>query len=270
MKIEKVKYWVTEQHDYQMISATYSKQQFSKHYHDFYVIGINTSGCHKFYYRGSQWIAPPNHIAVVCPGEIHTGKSASEDLWVYRAIYPTRNQLQSMFESVHSEKTPLLFFSNPIIKDYQLSNIFLRFHRLFEKRQSGLEVDCLLYIFFNLLKQRHSNLNPVEHLADLSLAIKKIKDYIIEFYDNNISLDEISKISGLSKFYLIRKFYKYIGLTPHVFQNNVRIKKALELLRDNKNIAQVACITGFSDQAHLTRWFKRITGITPGLYIKNM
>ena len=66
----------------------------------------------------------------------------------------------------------------------------------------------------------------------------------------------------------MRVFRKVLGLPPHAYLVQVRITQAKKLLASGMAIAEVAAETGFSDQSHLHRHFKRIVGVTPGQYVK--
>jgi AraC-like DNA-binding protein len=57
-----------------------------------------------------------------------------------------------------------------------------------------------------------------------------------------------------------------MGLAPHAYFEQVRVNRARRLLRAGASIADVAMDLGFSDQSHLNRHFKKLTGITPGTY----
>lgn len=81
-----------------------------------------------------------------------------------------------------------------------------------------------------------------------------------------ISLDEMAKALYLSKFQFIRSFKHSVGLTPHQFQIQNRIRKAQHLLIDNRNITEVALATGFCDQSHFIKHFKKYIGLTPTVY----
>jgi transcriptional regulator GlxA family with amidase domain len=61
-------------------------------------------------------------------------------------------------------------------------------------------------------------------------------------------------------------FAKEVGVTPHIYQIQVRLQKATELLATGCSIAEVALATGFCDQSHLQKLFKKKFGITPGQY----
>jgi AraC-like DNA-binding protein len=58
-------------------------------------------------------------------------------------------------------------------------------------------------------------------------------------------------------------------MTPHAYQTKIRIRRAKSLLHAGLPITAVAAEAGFYDQAHLTRHFKRIVGLTPGRYLKD-
>ena len=97
-------------------------------------------------------------------------------------------------------------------------------------------------------------------------GVKRARRYLVERFNESVTLAELAQVAGMSRFHLIRQFSKQTGLSPHAFQVHVRIERARMLLRNGFLPVEVAMLVGFSDQAHLTRHFKRIWGITPGAY----
>lgn len=81
-----------------------------------------------------------------------------------------------------------------------------------------------------------------------------------------VTLEDICAASGLSRAYLIRAFGKRFGLSPHAYLLDLRVQHARALLRAGRPIAEVALESGFADQAHLQRAFKRHLAMTPGHY----
>ena len=79
-------------------------------------------------------------------------------------------------------------------------------------------------------------------------------------------MDSLARMAGIGVFKLIRAFDAFTGLTPYAYIEQVRIHHAAELLRNGMGASLVACHTGFSDQAHLTRHFKRVLGVPPATY----
>ena len=86
--------------------------------------------------------------------------------------------------------------------------------------------------------------------------------------ENPFPVEELSRRVFVSQYYLIREFKKRFGLTPHQYQMQNRVRKAQHLLLEGRSIAEVALITGFCDQSHFDRWFRKMLGITPSDYIE--
>jgi AraC-like DNA-binding protein len=80
------------------------------------------------------------------------------------------------------------------------------------------------------------------------------------------ALAELATMTGLSQFAVLRSFRAETGLPPHAYLNQLRVRQARTLLDQGITPADVAFETGFADQAHLTRHFKRVVGVPPGAY----
>jgi AraC-like DNA-binding protein len=85
----------------------------------------------------------------------------------------------------------------------------------------------------------------------------------------NVTLPELARFAGLSPFHLCRVFRASVGMTPHAYQTHLRVRRAKSLLRAGLPIALAATETGFYDQAHLTRDFKRIVRVPPGRFSRD-
>ena len=84
------------------------------------------------------------------------------------------------------------------------------------------------------------------------------------------SVVQLAAELGTNRFTLMRDFKRRFATTPHAFLLTLRVERARELLARGSNIAEVALACGFSDQAHLTRCFKRVVGVTPGEYARRV
>lgn len=90
----------------------------------------------------------------------------------------------------------------------------------------------------------------------------------METPETYLSIDDMANEICISSFHMIRQFKKDVGLTPHQFQIQCRIRKAQKMLLSNKTIAEVALDMGFFDQSHFVKCFKKIVGMTPASYQK--
>jgi AraC-like DNA-binding protein len=83
---------------------------------------------------------------------------------------------------------------------------------------------------------------------------------------DNVTLDELAQATGLERFALLRAFARSYGLPPHAWVIQERVRRAQALLRSGASPAAAAVEVGFADQSHLSRHFRRLTGLTPGCY----
>jgi len=81
-----------------------------------------------------------------------------------------------------------------------------------------------------------------------------------------LPLAGLAAISGLSVWRFATVFRERIGMAPHRYVNLQRVRHAQALLRQGATLASAASESGFCDQSHLSRRFKRLCGMTPGQY----
>lgn len=94
--------------------------------------------------------------------------------------------------------------------------------------------------------------------------LKLVLDYMHEYFVASVSIAELAQLVDLSASQFARLFRRSTDMSPHQYLLSRRIEKAQELLRrKGESLAAVAAATGFADQSHLTRVFKRVTGVTP-------
>lgn len=117
------------------------------------------------------------------------------------------------------------------------------------------------------LLKHYSTSHPVAGGCQGGIPQQKLRlilDHLNDRISESISLDELAAIAGWSRYHFIRQFKHSTGLAPHQFLLNLRVERAGNLLRNCAiPVADVALRTGFSDQSHLTRIFKKHFGLTP-------
>jgi AraC-like DNA-binding protein len=73
-------------------------------------------------------------------------------------------------------------------------------------------------------------------------------------------------VTGRSRFAVHRAFTHVYGMPPSDYQRQLRLREARALIAAGTPISEAAAVAGFSDQSHLSRWFVRYYGVTPGRY----
>jgi AraC-like DNA-binding protein len=138
-----------------------------------------------------------------------------------------------------------------------------KFHKT-EKHTQNSGEHLLIEVFEKFLKQKSSKKIP-------SWA-KELKEIIQDQIDTNISLKQLSQDLEINPAYLSREFSKYFdNLSFGDYIRKLRIEKAIEYLKNsNYSLTKIAYLTGFSDQSHFTRIFKKHTGQNPSSFRKKL
>jgi AraC family transcriptional regulator len=100
-------------------------------------------------------------------------------------------------------------------------------------------------------------------------AVAEALQYIQKNYSRDVRLSEIAAAVHVSPFHLARLFKQTLGVSPYQHVLQVRVANARHLLTAGSgpgSLAEIAAAVGFADQSHLSRHFKRITGVTPGQF----
>jgi AraC-like DNA-binding protein len=111
---------------------------------------------------------------------------------------------------------------------------------------------------------RCGTLPPVP--APDNAATARVYEYLARHFAEEVPLARLAAIAALSPFHLARRFTRDRGLSPHACQTLLRLQAAKRLLKAGRSPADAALETGFFDQSHFHRHFRRLVGMTPGRY----
>ncbi len=255
--------------DLEMLHATYITYAFSRHAHEGFGIAIVEAGAMEFEYRGATHIAPAGSVVVMHPGEVHTGQAVLETGWTYRTLLPAVGWLQQAAGELAERPSNIPYFSSPVIHNARLNQQFVALHRTLEISPSPLEREsCFLWNMTHLVGNYASDRPSVKSVGKEPHAVQQVRDYLIAHHTDNPWLSELAALVNLNPLRLLRVFRKQVGLPPHAYLNQVRVRKAKQLLVAGWSITDTALETGFTDQSHLHRHFKKTVGVTPGQYMR--
>lgn len=107
-----------------------------------------------------------------------------------------------------------------------------------------------------------------ESMAELSGAqLQRVEEFLQGNLDGNFKFEQLGASVGLSRTLFFERFKRTKNLSPNQYLQLLRVERAKQLLRDDRlPMAEIALISGFPDQAYMTRVFGRVTGTTPGRY----
>ena len=252
----------------ELLRAEHLAQSFPKHTHECYAVGVIERGALGFSYRGENVVAASGDISLCIPGEAHTGRPAAPEGWAYRMFYLDAPVLQKVASEMAEGPRDVPFFRSGVITDDILAGQVRALHRQLEGADAPrLEGETRLLDVLAGLITRHADAPPPSRRGGREpQAVTQVKRYLGDHYAEDVSLERLTHLTGLSRHYLVHVFGEATGVPPHAYLRQVRVERAKTLLATGHAVAEVAVMTGFTDQSHLTRWFKRLWGVTPGQY----
>lgn len=238
-----------------------TEHSFPRHSHDQFGIGVMTMGAQRSWSSLGKVESRVGDIIMVNPGEMHDGVPMG-GVRGWHIVYLDPGLVM---REVASEIATTGFEIRPVAQDPQLGGEILRFFQeLSEPDLDHFAREEALLCFLMRVLQRHGMDGPrdANKTPSTVLAIQRLEDES----ENPVSLAALADLCGLSRFQLLRSFSREMGVTPHAYLIQLRVRKARRLLAIGKHPVEAALLTGFADQSHLTRAFVRQFGVTPGRY----
>jgi AraC-like DNA-binding protein len=246
----------------ELVNARFLTRRSAPHCHRELEIGVVTAGNRQVHCRGRVFHATQGSILVFAPGEVHSGTPDGSQGSEYRAFLIPEDRL-GQWLSVPDEST---VFHSPVISDRLLASRLLRSHHALSRPggETDRSQDGALLATVDALRRLHRR--PPDERSRTSRRVGVVREFLHQHYAERIRLESLAGLAGLSVYHLIRVFRAATGLSPYAYLGQVRVHRAAELLRDGMAVSMVAATTGFADQSHLTRLFKRLVGVPPGEY----
>lgn len=237
---------------------------YARHSHEIFSIGAITAGrCNYLHEKTSHGIGAGT-VVVMNPGDVHACNPVDDQLWSYVMLYVDAQWLAGLgldedhngvfrpVAATHSQ-SPALF-----------NGLTCLYAQLVDPHLEVLAKHEAAIVFFSMMQQALGS--PVVLRKVASQRVERAAEYIDTHYLRTIRLQDICAAASLSEAYLIRAFEQHYHMTPHAYLINRRIQHAQTQLREGAPIADIAQQTGFADQSHFQRAFKKHLAITPGQY----
>ncbi|MCA8272268.1 AraC family transcriptional regulator [Burkholderia sp. AU30280] len=275
--------------DADLLTATYREHTFAPHWHDAYTIPVILEGAERFTYRGSGYVAETGSVPVINPGEVHTGSRAADEGWCYRVSYMPVEFIRELTSAIAGRPQDAPWFAPGVIRDADLATRLTLAHRMMEagseralpsqahgqpaddpaggapRIYDPLAAETAMLDALSTLIVRHADALPrPAPLAADEPRVDAMRERLAADLMCTVTLDEVAQAAGLSPFHAARLFTRTTGMPPHAWRNQLRLQRALAPLRAGVPVADVAAASGFVDQSHFTRHFKRMFGVPPG------
>ncbi len=210
---------------------------------------------------GDLWLLPASSSSGLWAWE------STDEAMMFTIDPPLLDRIALVSDCANSsglELKPLVYQHDP-----QLLSIAQSFKQ--EMTQGGiasqLYTDALALQFTIHLLRHYTthSLTPKHYPGGLSRQqVKCLIDYMQINLDRSIHLEELATLLNMSQYHFCRLFKRSIGVSPHQFVIQQRVDRAKQMLqKSDRSVLDVAINCGFTDSSHLTRHFRKFTGVTP-------
>jgi len=215
----------------------------------------------------------PGIISILNPNIAHCVEVLNKNSYGDYVLHVDTKWCTELQQEVFNHNNDFTPFSSPIVDDFEiytqyinLCNKLLDNSTILEKEEKLIEFMTNILIYdssqtTNLTVQAEPNKNEIS---------KQIKSYLDSNFLNEITLKDISSKLDLSIVHIIRLFKKEYQLPIHSYILNKKVHKARELLSEDISLVDVAHESGFYDQSHFHKSFKRVFSISPKEYQDNL
>ena len=266
------KVWQPSSYEGMEIGIKNSKSglRFPKHYMQDYTIVLNGKGEGKVNY-GSQHYNFNNIDRLVFlqnPGNVFSGQFWGENgtsgacLVLSRSLF---SRVQNMLDLKGNA-----FFSSMLLSEKTntyIAKFVAESIRTFVTPTSRLERDSKLLSLIEAVLKYGSDISIAQnYVGKEHQAVSIVREILHAYPGENLSINNLSRITGLNPKYLINVFTKNVGLPPHRYLISLRIHQAKSRLAKGETIALVAQELGFYDQSHFSNTFKQYVRVSPGQF----
>jgi AraC-like DNA-binding protein len=247
---------------FERIEAFFSGHAYDPHRHDTYAIGITLSGVQRFTYRGVRSDSRAGNIIVLHPDEVHDGRAGIEAGFRYRMLYLEPRWIA---EALGARAGSLPFVPTPVSSDERLVKAAQHALGDLDRRPEDLDRDHMVLALADALLALDSSVRSRAATPTCRIAVDRAREFLDAQFHRTVSSRELEALTGLDRYALTRHFQQRLGTSPYRYLTMRRLDHVRSMLAlATCSLAECAAASGFADQSHMTRQFKKAYGMSPG------
>jgi len=246
----------------EVFHAHFTEYAYPMHVHEAWTLLIVDDGAVRYDLDRHEHGTPHDTVTLLPPHVPHNGSPATPHGFRKRVLYLDATHLRE--DLIGSA------VDQPDLRDPVLRRRVGQLHTALAHAGDELEAESrLTFIGERLRSQLRPNAGADTPRPDPALA-RRLRELLDERVVDGLTLDEAAGLVHAHPAHLVRAFSTAYGIAPHQYLNSRRVDRARRLLLDGRSPGEVASATGFFDQSHLTRHFRKLVGVTPGRYAKKV
>ena len=257
------------------------KNEFEFHYHDFNKIIIFIAGDVSYIIEGKSYKLKPWDILLVGKNDLHLPIISPDKSYERMILW-----LNPVFLEEHNRNDCNLLKCFQLASERKLNLIRTGKADIYSLRQNLLELDAAMHdssfgseilknaLFIQIIVKINRlflGMDLTKNMEDIKYdaRIEEIISYINSNLEEDLSIDSLSDMFYINKYYLMHLFKKETGFTLYSYIQKKRVIKAADLLRDGKPAGEVCSLCGFGDYSTFVRTFKKEFKLSPKQYAKS-
>jgi AraC-like DNA-binding protein len=284
------RYWRAADEPLEAMHAHFERHVYHRHSHETYSLGVTDVGAQSFTCRGAAYTSAAGMVMAFNPDDPHDGQATDGFGFTYRMIHIGPELVSAVLADAAGRPVGLPLFADPVLSDPALAARLRRLHAALLGDATALRRDELLAgvvlaaarlsrgastrssararagTFTRAAAHPASAGRAEAEPADARRVAGLARDLIAGRYRDELTAHDLAAVTGRSRFAVHRAFTHVYGLPPSDYQRQLRLREARALIAAGTPISEAAALAGFADQSHLSRWFVRYYGVTPGRY----
>ncbi|NDZ82847.1 AraC family transcriptional regulator [Streptomyces sp. SID10853] len=245
----------------EVFHAHFTEHAYPMHVHDAWTLLIVDDGAVRYDLDRHEHGTPHDTVSLLPPQVPHNGSPATPEGFRKRVLYLDMTQLDAGYIGAAVDR--------PDLVDPVLRSSVGRLHTALASRGDELAAESGLALISERLRGHLRPGTTVRRPAEDGRTVAhRLRALLDERLVQGVTLQQAAAEVHAHPAHLVRAFGAAFGITPHQYLTSRRIDLARGLLLEGRLPGDVAVATGFYDQSHLTRHFKRVVGVAPGRYAR--
>jgi AraC-like DNA-binding protein len=243
------------------IEARFAGFAYDPHRHDTYAIGVTLAGVQCFDYRGVRADSLPGDVVVLHPDERHDGRAGTPTGFGYRLLYVEPRLIR---DALGGRAASLPFVRAPVSRDARLATALRLALDEWERPWEALERDQIVLSLAEALLALDRSAARGSRATPCAVAVERARAFLDANCARGATSETLEAVAGLDRYTLARQFRARLGTSPYRYLMLRRLDDARRRILRGDTLAEAAAASGFADQSHMTRQFKRAYGVSPG------
>lgn len=252
-----------------LFTSTVARHQHDRHSHAALSVIMLTKGAKSYSVEGRRHAVHAGQIAIANPGEVHGCEYVGTDPWAHRTWYLSEELVSALSEECGFKRRAEI--GKPVLDDSRPNKALLIAHRRSIESddpidREGAAIVGLTQLLTSFGHAPRDRTPAAATFGDAARRVDRCIEMLSASFHAPLALGLLAQEVGVSRYQVIRDFQRVLRMTPGDYLRSVRLQHAKFLLAKSQPLSAIAAATGFSDQSHLSRAFRRVYGFTPGHY----